>query len=96
MTYNAEPVFKTGLGGCITITLLIYFIGNFLLNVVAVLFRNQFTVSQYDEFNSYLTRSEPEVMSTQNQTIFSAINLDNSFIDVSLPSGYSSSDLFRI
>ena len=95
VTYNAQPEFKTGLGGCITITLLIYFISNFFLNVVAVLFRNEYTFNQVDSFSSFLEMSPPDVMSTQNQTMFTSIMLESSS-GTSLPSGYSNSDFFRV
>ena len=34
VTYNKKPVFKTGLGGIVTIVLLIYFTSHFFLSMI--------------------------------------------------------------
>ena len=66
VTYNAEPVYKTGLGGAITLFILIYFFSNFFLSLTNVFIERQFDLKKTDYYNLYNVESDPWVLNTND------------------------------
>lgn len=95
VTYDAEPVYKTGLGGGITLFILIYFFSNFFLSLAQVVLHRQYKLSKTDQYNLYNVESDPWVLETKNQALFGALDIDDDQ-GFELPEGYIIQDFFRI
>lgn len=95
VTYNKEPVYKTGLGGIVTIFISVYFIYNLLTRLLSVIVSQKYTVQKSDQYNLYSIEQPDWVLSTADTTVFGSIGLDPDQ-HFKLPENYAISDFFRV
>ena len=66
VTYGGESRFRTGLGGCFTILLLIFFGSNMVLSLMNVVLHSKYTPKTEETFSAYPFSKNEWTMSTQN------------------------------
>lgn len=69
VTYGGNDTYKTKLGGCSTLLLLLIFGSNMILSVVNVIISDTYSHKSTTKFTQYYEQTEPWSMSTQRQTL---------------------------
>ena len=85
VTYGGESRFRTGLGGCVTILLLIFFGSNMVLSLINVAINQVYTSKTNETFTAYPYSTNEWKMSTQNQTLAGHVQLSASSLQSADP-----------
>ncbi len=93
VTYGGESRFRTGLGGCVTILLLIFFGSNMVLSLVNVAIHHVYSSKTVETFTAYPFSTNQWTMSTQKQTMAGRVQL-SSDSDSEVPS--NPEEYFRV
>jgi len=69
VTYGGKETYKTKLGGCSTLLLLLIFGSNMILSVINVIVSDTYSHKSTTQFTQYYEQTEPWKMSTWSQTL---------------------------
>ena len=75
VTYKGQASYQTGLGGCVTITLLVIFGGNLLSSVIALLADPRYEKTTKEEFFPYTIHSSVTSLDANEYTLAVGLHL---------------------